>query len=76
MVRVRRSRVLLVTFILFLFICLFIIIIIIYFFANRKIRKVLTGVLARVLALMLFYLHFLDLYQDGKGGNKQRIKII
>ena len=75
MVRVRRSRVLLVTFILFLFICLFIIIII-YFFANRKIRKVLTGVLARVLALMLFYLRFLDLYQDGKGGNKQRIKII
>ena len=43
MVRVRRSRVLLVTFILFLFICLFIIIFI-YFFANRKIRKVLTGV--------------------------------
>ena len=75
MVRVRRSRVLLVTFILFWFICLFIIIII-YFFANRKIRKVLTGVLARVLALMLFYLRFLDLYQDGKGGNKQRIKII
>ena len=62
----RRLRVLFVTFIFFfLFICLFIIIFI-HFFANRKIRKVLTG----VLALMLVYLRFLDLYQDGKGVGK------
>ena len=46
-----RLRVLFVTFIFFLF-CLFVIFII-FFFAYGNIRKVLTGVLARVLALLL-----------------------
>ena len=55
-------------FLLLFYFCLFVYSLIYYFFffAYRKIRKVLTG----VLALMLVYLRFFDLYKDGKCGEK------